>query len=1007
MEFVKDIIQQCHERRRRYLQQQETIVSPTLHGEHPYRYIVYCAHQYPLFLHNLEQANISFMPIGPAPFDRGPAYCGGSRFLRRQTTLDWESRRWFASWGIQVYTGAPSAQNGANWHDIEFTYRAIRDAPDAVIACVDALVNAVMNPLLTLLKAGGLRFSCRIPDYIHPNTTNATEYVHKYLPDTHRAINRDVYVRITGDKNYSRWDARYQILKGSLLDPPIISKDVLFAFLDILRESLHEPAPTPEIDTRNETIVDTQNWDDFAVVESLETDHVGNEKIPAVQRGEISPIAIKRPKPVLDKTERIQAIDEESLSAAEERILGLVTGLINTEKRREIETAFLKSTPIWVNANTPYNPDDTQQYYQRQGITVGQWKPRNYRWEQVKQIPIAQRRQNPFALGNICEDAERCDALEQKGGNPNESICPTCFAYDTCQTYGYLSQFRTLKEKQVILSEIPNLFLDRRHAAFVDALILPNRICIINDAESQLAKLFSEHHLSIPILESWLINWSSEVLGQFAKTMLNAVRIADSQHGDIAKRIRTVVQAFEGLEDSIVQQMCQINCTDKNGNSTKMDIDRAIQAGLLNISTPENIAKIPNMYRDPTWTLWHQLKTFFAYYTRDIDAPMFVDDGILRFWLPPKIHEKIQDLVFISPAFSEEAFKNLFPEETVSAKRVESQETPLSRNKSFQLRGAPHIAYAITNYEVNWDTFGLSEIASRFFRGIHQEVKQHPERNHVIISSTSTVQMLKNVFDRIINYHDLIKSKPAHYEDLRSIFETTDAYDKRINALRPIFEAADVVWIVGTPYWPPKFIWEQAKILFGNQAEPLNYNLTMNPYQFEDERIQELYQQNAIGTLAQIVRIVGFDKASDKTLVLNTTLPIPSVTEAPETQLFDWEDFEIAGGLDELPTTIRIREEHEAEYANMDASWKRKRVEYLLGVSKAQANRILMRLRGRKLDRVPFHAQIFDLLSNGEKTTSEILESIQGNPGAIKNELTHLVETGEIVRIRRGLYTLP
>ena len=125
------------------------------------------------------------------------------------------------------------------------------------------------------------------------------------------------------------------------------------------------------------------------------------------------------------------------------------------------------------------------------------------------------------------------------------------------------------------------------------------------------------------------------MLGQFAKTMLNAVRIADSQHGDIAKRIRTVVQAFEGLEDSIVQQMCQINCTDKNGNSTKMDIDRAIQVGMLNISTPENIAKIPNMYRDPTWTLWHQLKTFFAYYTRDMDAPMFVDDGILRFWLPP------------------------------------------------------------------------------------------------------------------------------------------------------------------------------------------------------------------------------------------------------------------------------------------------------------------------------------------------------------------------------------
>ena len=155
----------------------------------------------------------------------------------------------------------------------------------------------------------------------------------------------------------------------------------------------------------------------------------------------------------------------------------------------------------------------------------------------------------------------------------------------------------------------------------------------------------------------------------------------------------------------------------------------------------------------------------------------------------------------------------------------------------------------------------------------------------------------------------------------------------------------------------------------------------MNPYQFEDERIQGLYEQNAIGALTQMIRIAGFNDASGKTLVLNTVLRIPAVTDTPETELFDWEDFELAGGLDELSETIRIREEYEVEYANMDASWNRKRVEYLLGVSKAQANRILMRLRGGKLKRVPFHTSDFDLLSDGEKTTSEILESIQGNPG--------------------------
>ncbi|RKU26277.1 hypothetical protein C6499_13540 [Candidatus Poribacteria bacterium] len=1006
MQSVKDIIQQCHDQRRKDLQQRETIVSPTLHGKNPYHYIVYCARQHPLLLHDLEQADISFMPIGQAPFDQGPAYCGGSRLLRRQGTLNWEPRRWFSSWGIQVYTGTPSARDGANWHDIEFTYRAIRDAPDAVVTCVDALVNAVMNPLLTLLKDGGLRFSCRVPDYLHPNTTDAKEYIHKHLPDIDHHRDRDVYVKIIGDKGYTRWDARYEILTGSLSNPPIISKDVLFAFLDVLRELLHEPAPASELDLTDEALVDTQDFDDFDVIESLETEQVVNESLLAVQRGELSPIGIKRPRPLLEKVKHTAVEDERHLSEREAHILGIITGSMSTEKKREIEATFLDTAPIWINANTTHDADDAERYYEEQGVSVGRWKPRNYRWEQAEWIPITERMQNPFARGNVCEDAKRCDALAQKGGDPHRSICPSCPVYDACQARGYLSQFETLKEKQVIVSDIPNLFLDRRYAALVDALIVPDRISIINDSESQLMKLFSEHHLSTEILEGWLIHWSSAALGQFAKTLLNAIRITDSQHGDIAKRIRTVVQAFERLENSIVQQMCQVNCTDKAGNTIAIDTDSAILLGALDISTLKNIEKLPNVYRDSEWTLWHQLKTFFAYYTRDMDAPMFVDDGILRFWLPPRIHQKIQKLVFISPAFSEDGFKKVFPEETVSVRRVEPQETSLSGNKVFQLRSAPHISYAIANYEVKWDVFSLSEIARRFFRGIYQEMKQHPDRNQVVISSTSTRLMLKNVFDKIVSYHDLIKNTPAHPEDLRTHFEAADVYYDRINVLQSIFEAADVVWIVGTPYWPPKFIWEQAKILFGNQAEPLNYNLTMNPYQFEDERIQELYEQNAIGTLTQIVRIAGFNKASGKTLILNTPLRIPSVTDAPETELFDWEDFELAGGLNELSETIRIREKYEVEYASMDASWNRKRVEYLLGVSKAQANRILMRLRGGKLERTPFHVQIFELLSDGQKTTSEIVEAIDGNPGAIKNELTHLVEAGEIVRIQRGVYTL-
>ena len=41
------------------------------------------------------------------------------------------------------------------------------------------------------------------------------------------------------------------------------------------------------------------------------------------------------------------------------------------------------------------------------------------------------------------------------------------------------------------------------------------------------------------------------------------------------------------------------------------------------------------------------------------------------------------------------------------------------------------------------------------------------------------------------------------------------------------------------------------------------------------------------------------------------------------------------------------------------------------------------------------------------KKTAEITTSIDGHPEAIQHELSRLVESDEIVRIRRGVYALP
>ena len=52
---------------------------------------------------------------------------------------------------------------------------------------------------------------------------------------------------------------------------------------------------------------------------------------------------------------------------------------------------------------------------------------------------------------------------------------------------------------------------------------------------------------------------------------------------------------------------------------------------------------------------------------------------------------------------------------------------------------------------------------------------------------------------------------------------------------------------------------------------------------------------------------------SDKKIVILTSLLIPGITDRPETKLFDWEDYEIAGDLANLADVIAIRERYEAD----------------------------------------------------------------------------------------------
>ena len=1121
-DVLQDIITRCHQRHEKPLEQRKTTVTPLFYKGLPYHFTVYCAHRYPVMLQDLEAAGISFMPIGQAPgTDRPPRSFGGERFLKRQQTTDWDITQWHRSWGMQVYTGIPSARDGAPWHDIDFKYEAICAAPDDVLACVQALVNTTANPLLILSKSGGLRFSCRIPEYLHPNTKQARVYVYKGSPSEENPYHHDTYLEILGEKGYNCWDGRYEILLGNLLDPPVIPKEVLFAPIDALRAKLHEPvfqilqhtesipevpyslgsgkldlakeaffkrgfsyvrqadgfyywhrhsdeigntevalwenkdgvwvcASTPDTELPMEATLITDVWKDTGILPPIpKTGLPIDDKVLAVREGNLSPLALKRPSPVLHKSKPTEKIDEtpEAIGVQVQRafdgnvrVLGCVPET-DVEKSRELEP-FLRKV-ICLRVPSVELGAAAAQFLQNPDMeSVTPWRDRMYLWDQAKDIPIDVRMATPFQRGNVCEDPKRCEAIEQKGGDPSEIICPQCPAYTACRERGYLSQFSTFQTTNAQILGDVRLFLDPQYAKRAEQLLEARDgiqpLCIIKVKRENA--LFLRCKLPRTTLKEWVLNWQGSALGNFAVALLNAIEIRDLSHGSFTKRLRTVVQTFEWLEEEIVQQMCHINIQGRvvargaidaetgaelarftiefaRGISAYIPVDAAaadrlaaeglpffrlrafvpnedmkilmsiadaVGLGILDAATVENIQKFPAVCADSSWTFWHQLKRFFSHYTRNADAPMRWEDEALQFRVPPVLHPSVRHLLVNGPILYGEYLHRAFLDAETESLRIQPMAW-VPGNRVFQIRTSMYPRETILDFSSTWDVIGMSETGQHIFSRIQAEIERDPNIKHGIITVLYALEQLKSI---------------AKNENVCFLTEF-----RRLEGLETAFQEAQVIWIVGMPEIGPGTMLEFTQTYFGNEEEPLSYEMEPESYRYRDARVQSVHEKVVIRIFTEIMELVQLNRSANKKVMLITGFRIPDITDRPETLLFDWKDFEVAGGLDKLAEVIAIRQRFETDRDNLTAESSRKEVERVLGCSPRQANRMLQRLG--KIPRIPFRDQILALLANGEKKTPELTEAIQGHPKAINTELTRLVEVGEIIKVKRGVYKLP
>ncbi len=972
---LQNLISRCHDRHQNPLKQKKSYSKPRFYKGYPNDFTVRCASKYQVMSHDLETAGISFMPIRQTPrTDHPPRNFAGERFLKHQQVDNWDAIRWHKSYGIQVYTGMPSARDGAPWHDITFNYEALCAAPDAILACIQALVDTAANPLLTITQSGGLRFSCRIPEYLYTNTNQERLYVCNTESLTAEELQQtEAYIEIQGENGYNCWDGRHEILLGDLLNPPIIAKEVFFAPIDALRATLHQPvfqsvpynqgipgAPYHLESVQFELAKEAFLERGFSYVRQEDGLHYWSRRDHGIGTVEVAlweseddvwvraatsntdlPTEATRITDVWNDTGILPPLPETGLPI-DDRVFAIREGTLSPLALRRQRPVLHKSSPA----------EKTQETPEKINIQVQRAFDRNVRV--LGFIPET-------TLGKTPEVA----SLLQKGQILCLNMTDAEFAAKAeqfLQNLNVESVNATLQTNKAQILEDFRLLLDPQYAKTVEQLLETQDgtqwIGIINFMREN--QLFPKCEISKTTLNEWGVNWKDDALGNFALTLLNVVEINDKSHADSVRRIRSAIRTFEWLEEELIQQMCH--------------------------PPLENSQTSPTVYQDPDWTIWHQLKRFFSYYKKDVDAPMKWEDDILRFWVPPVLHPNIRRLLIAAPVVNDEHLSRAFTDE-----KTEILDTQLKTwepgNRVFQIRTGLYQQEAILDLSNTWDNLGITETGQRFFWRIQAEIERDPAIKHGIITHFSTIEHLRGI------------KKNENVCFLTSFQE--------VEGLETAFQEAQVIWVVGLPEIDLRSTLRRAQILFGNDEEPLSYEREDESYHYRDTRVQSVYEKEVYRIFKEIIDLAQLDRIANKTIMLVTGMRIPEITDKPETLLFDWADIEAAGRLDKLPEAIATREGFETERDNITTETLRREVERILGCSTRQANRVLRRMRGGKRARPLFHVQILELLADGEMTTPDIVEAIDGHPKAINSKLTRMVETGEIVKVKRGVYKLP
>ena len=483
-----------------------------------------------------------------------------------------------------------------------------------------------------------------------------------------------------------------------------------------------------------------------------------------------------------------------------------------------------------------------------------------------------------FPDENPCIHAVRYDAIASRGWNAYQLLCEHCEVRAVCEERGYRSQAEQAKQAQVTVMPFPDIFLNPAFRTLAKAFLPTYSDDLILHDEFAPYNAFLEFNVPKSRLVQLRDDWKGYDPSQFAKELL---RILESE-GDLSL-LRPLVTNMTDAERASMME--GLTCVKWNGQVLSREDAHRCHEFRAKLHNTEQILTLPRLETED-WNLLVQLELFFQRYPRDADMPMKYENDTLTFYMPPLPIKTRARMGFMSATLDETQFRRCFDGREEKRGDVSFHDTGFTEwhpeAKGFQLRTNRNpraTAYTARGERADGE---LLSATGEFYWGLVKADLEKLNRG-------------------LISYKALLAEKATSLEGIPT------ANFGGLVGLDTHFKDVDVLHVLFSPELPLSAVEFKAKMLFGDDAEPLCYDRDESG-QYIDTRLQQCYDDGVISELQQAIgrgRLVS----SQVTIVVWCSHHLPGITDRQQTHLFDENDWQQAeGDLEKLQAVIAERE---------------------------------------------------------------------------------------------------